>query len=513
MSTLTEGTLKLAFLLVALLILLWLQRRGKSPALPVAGYWLLIFIGMFTWTNWGAFHEEQRFVHEWDQYHYTLSSKYFAELGHDGLYVATALASREAGGHEPPRIRDLRSGRVVDADTLVDHQREVRARFSNERWASFSSDLKQFEIHPWAYMDHGYNAPPPLTAILRVFTTNLPIGSASKTFYALLDLAFIAGAIGIIAWAFGTRAAAQCAILFGVSFMARYFWNGGSILRYDWFFAITAAACLLKKEHVAAAGIALGYASVIRVFPVFLALPVLAYFLATGGGQGWRQALRFGSAMALIGVLLLGFGAINNGRGIDAYTQMYDKLSEHDGAPPPNNVGMRTFLITSPENMDGQFIDTTSIYETNAITDDLLATAADNEAWIILGTIFFLALSLWYGIRASDASSALLIGLIGVFGATALTCYYWVTLALLPTLSTSRGFKLGLVSNLGMYAWGAIAIYLPSYGFVSEFNGALVFVPCTALALWSLLASAHTATRKPWLQAHGAQNLPRAEIS
>lgn len=489
MNVLVEVAAKVAFLVGALAVLFWASRATRHKPLPTGAGIALVFVGLFVWLNFGTFHESGSFVHRWDQYHYTLSSKYYPELGHDGLYVATAEASEELGRPVPPRIRDLRTGRVVDAETQAAHRAEVRQRFSDARWSAFREDLSQFEVHPWAYMDHGYNAPPPLTAILRLLTNNLPVGEASMVFYALLDIALILGAMALIGWAFGVRAAWQCALLFGVSGLSRYFWNGGSILRYDWFFAIVAATCLLRKERVGWAAVALGYACAVRVFPLLLALPVMTYFLSRrrAGQDGPRCAVRFAGVMALTGVVLVGVGVLNNGRGVDAYAEVYEKLVEHDAAAPPNNVGLRTFFITSAENLDGVLVHEDSVYETNAISADVTELARQRRPLILFGTFLFLGLAAWLGMRARDAATALLIGLVAVFGATALTCYYWSTLALLPLLSPRRGYRVGLISTLAMYLWGGLALFMPALGWVARFGGALVLLPCAAIALLSLL--------------------------
>ncbi|MFA0964114.1 hypothetical protein AB9P05_20060 [Roseivirga sp. BDSF3-8] len=496
MSLLIEVLAKIILLVIGVLAVYRFSRHNRALRLTSVHYWLLIFFGIFTWMNWGGFHDEANngsIVHEWDQYHYTISSKYFTELGYDGLYVATAEAAREEGGHEPPRIRDLRSGYVVDAPALAAHQQEVRSRFGEARWAAFKRDLEEFEVNPSVYLDHGYNAPPTLTAILRILTTAIPVNGMSKVFYALLDIVFILAAILMIRWAFGMNAAAQCALLFGISFLARYFWNGGSILRYDWFFAITSAVCLLRKDRLILAGIALCYACAIRVFPVYLALPVFAYFLVNGKEHGVKSAVRFGTAMAASGTILVLFGVLNNGRGTDAYYQLYEKLSLHDNIPPPNNVGVKTFFITSSENMKGELVNEHSIYETNTITEDIIEKAKSNTIWIYLFQFLFAGLSIWLGTRAGDASTALMVGFVGVFGATALTCYYWATLALLPLLSISHGLRIGLVANLAMYLWAAVALFLPVLGVVDKFNGALVFVPCAAIILWALVRTSQLA--------------------
>lgn len=499
MPLLIEVGAKILLLVLALGVLLWRTSSssadaagsGSTPAAKRAQLGVLV-LGLLTYTNWGSFHEHGSFAHDWDQYHYVVSSKYFPELGYDGLYVATALAAEQLDEPVPPRIRDLRSQRVVDYAEIGEHQLEVRARFDDARWRAFVADIDTLEIHPWAYTDHGYNAPPTLTAVLRTLTTWIPVAPASLDAYALLDTALLFGCVLVIAWAFGLERAAACSLLLGLSFVARYFWNGGSILRYDWLLATTCALALLERERPGWAGLALGYAAAVRVFPALLALPVLAHYgVRAASDPGQRRALtRFVAGLALAGSLLGVFGAAANGRGPQAYVDIYAKLAEHDAAPPPNNVGMRTLLITSAANLDGALVEPESIYETNEIAADYVAHSEARRVAIHAAGLACLVFALIVGARAATPVIAALSGLLAVFGLSALTCYYWVTLMLLPLWSRERGLLWGLSSNLAMYAWAAFALFMPVLGLVERFNGALVFLPCAVIVLALLVACA-----------------------
>ena len=52
-------------------------------------------------------------VHHWEQFHYFLGSKYFPEVGYDGIYVASLAAERELDlGHGvQSHMRDLQDQR------------------------------------------------------------------------------------------------------------------------------------------------------------------------------------------------------------------------------------------------------------------------------------------------------------------------------------------------------------------------------------------------------------------
>lgn len=75
----------------------------------------LAALGVAAFLNFGALHHQfdRGFVHRWEHFHYHLGSKYFPELGYDGLYVAS-LAAQHASHPQLPvgrRLRDLRTRR------------------------------------------------------------------------------------------------------------------------------------------------------------------------------------------------------------------------------------------------------------------------------------------------------------------------------------------------------------------------------------------------------------------
>ena len=51
---------------------------------------LIATLGLAAYFEWGRF--PRGYVHHWDMYHYYMGSKYFDEVGYEGLYDATAVA-------------------------------------------------------------------------------------------------------------------------------------------------------------------------------------------------------------------------------------------------------------------------------------------------------------------------------------------------------------------------------------------------------------------------------------
>ena len=132
-------------------------------------------------------HGRPEFVHTNDLRVYQPFAKYFKELQYDGVYEASMLAyaeERRGGSLESlgmQEVRGLNDHRVHRVRDLTDDIRQVRARFSDERWAEFKQDMKFFmDVMGPEYLstltDHGANATP-----VWVFFARLPPGNASAS--------------------------------------------------------------------------------------------------------------------------------------------------------------------------------------------------------------------------------------------------------------------------------------------------------------------------------------------
>jgi hypothetical protein len=92
-----EAVVKFLAIGVALIGLWFVSRSttdGRRRRVVLAG---LATLGALSYVNFGAFHTDGTPLHIWDQFHYVIGSKYFPELGYDGLYVATVAAFEEKG--------------------------------------------------------------------------------------------------------------------------------------------------------------------------------------------------------------------------------------------------------------------------------------------------------------------------------------------------------------------------------------------------------------------------------
>jgi hypothetical protein len=156
-------------------------------------------------------------------------------------------------------------------------------------------------------------------------------------------------------------------------------------------------------------------------------------------------------------------------------------LSTHREISLGNNVGLRTLFITSSDHLTGKLTNPTSLYESNAVDEDYLRMSQKRSGVVLLSSLVLLLLSFWVGMRAHGPAQALTFGLLSVFAAGDLTCYYWVLLVLLPLAHPSRGLRVGLVANLAMFVAALLAFVAPLLGWVQGFNAALVFFPCALI--------------------------------
>ncbi len=489
MSMYVEGAIKIVFLITALI---WTRRyfrknRNIGHKRRLAELLISTALGILAWFNFFGFHTDGSFLHNWEQFHYFVGSKYYPELGHDGLYVAAIAArqSRDPSFSPPDRVRDLRSNRVVAYTQLLEQQQEVIKNFSESRWQAFVDDVANIRVPEDAYRDHGYNPPPTWTAAARLITAWLPVRRWSMAALALLDVFLLGLSLFALSRAFGIETAAFCALLFGGAFLSRFYWSGGAFLRFDWFAAIAIGLSMLEINRQGLAGALFAYAVAVRLFPVLLFLGLGAWLLRahrTGHTPGWLR--RFSLGFVIVTVMLL-LGGTLAGRGISAYREAAENLAVHHDTPGPNGVGLRTLAITSLSNLKGDLVDPGSLYETNAVVDDYLRLLRDHRWEYLLAAILLVALVVYAAYHAPGPVEAIVIAMGAIFIMSTLSCYYWVLLCLMPLFQPRRAVLCGLAANLSMWVWSAIGIILVQIGVV-KFNGALFFFPASLIVLITL---------------------------
>jgi hypothetical protein len=258
-------------------------------------------------------------------FHYYVGSKYFRELGYEGLYDCAALADAENA--EEQGVRPRISGYVRDLDDVLRdktyeeakaHCRtEIRPGIKPERWASFKHDLRELQgLVPddwWGNVvfDAGFNPPPSWVVVGGAFSNLIPIRAGGLPTFLLatsLDMILVVGCFFAVRRAFGAGAAAVAALFFGATFIASYGWNGGAFLRYTWLASVVFALVSLRFGRWALAGALFAAATCDRIFPIGFAIGAVipVAYRALHSVEDRKRLLRFGSGFgATLAVLVL----------------------------------------------------------------------------------------------------------------------------------------------------------------------------------------------------------------
>ena len=410
--------------------------RGRRKAGPLL--WITALIAVAAYYNFGSFHSPG-YVHHWEQFHYHLGSKYFPELGYDGLYAASMVAQEETRPDLglQPWVRDLRTNEVEPVAKILEHGREVKARFTPARWRSFQADHGHFlQSLAWSYlggirMDHGYNPTPTWTFVARLFDTRGATDLDTLILLGLLNPLLLLVLFGFVITTYGSRVGTLSLIVFGLGYPWRFFWIGGAFLRLDWLAAVGVAICLLRRERYRWAGFLLAYAAMVRIFPVlFLLGPgVLAVrALVKKEDFGWAWKLAEGFALGTLLCLLAGGFT---GRGFGAWEELATNLEKHHGTWLTNNVGLANVVLYDTDTLHRRDVDF-SLPEPWLLWQ-LKMDRLKEERRLATGALagLFLLIAAAASWRAERDESVVL-GIGAVFTLLLLTCYYWIMLLLVP---------------------------------------------------------------------------------
>jgi len=418
-----------------------------SPRTHLAALAGLAAACLVVYLNFFSFHGERTFVHLHDVAHYYLGSKYFDELGYEGLYTAMLRAEAEAYQDRFTTLeaRDLATNELVHIRALLVRSDEVKSAFTPERWEDFKQDVALFREwlgpqYKSLFVDHGFN-PTPLWPVLGGALANLvPAGSRTGVrLLALIDPVLLLAAFAAVRWAFGWTAALFGLIHFCLIFGASFGWTGGAFLRYLWFASLLAASCCLRKERHALAGALTAVAATLRVFPALFALPIAVKAL-----HGlWRERRvapshrRFLAAAALTGAGLFLAGGLQE-RGLGAWAEFRANLQKHMDTISPNIVGLTNALAyrSTPEKL----------------TLEELRESRDRRVIvnrIQVGTLFVAALvAVALLVPRMDDVSATLLAIPLLLTGLNLASYYYVVLVLLAVANWDRPRRLAALFGL-----------------------------------------------------------------
>jgi hypothetical protein len=307
--------------------------------------------------RFGKFHGDGHFPHYHELYHYYMGSKYFPELGHDGLYAATqrALIENDASfARTISLVKNLRTNQLEGQAVSTERAGTVSRLFSEDRWQQFKRDVLFFQSRipsvEWQRLliDHGYNATPFWTFVGSLFSAHLALSNDTLFLLVSFDLLLIGAMFFLVRYAFGLKTALLFAIFFFANFFATFDFAGGAFLRQFWIAFLIGFACFLTKHKTIPAAFCLAIAVLDRAFPlVFLLLPAVLLVKELWNRQPLRQGqLRFLSAFALFAVLLGGLSTTT--AGTSAWRDWYRNIRAHDQSFSSNPIALRTLFIVNP---------------------------------------------------------------------------------------------------------------------------------------------------------------------
>jgi hypothetical protein len=422
------------------------SRKLRDRALMLLGG-----LSLLTYFNFGLFHFPN-WIHDWEWTHYYVGSKYFKELSYDRLYECIAVADHEspdAGLRRRVEIRkltNLRTNYLETTTEILAHPENCKQHFTDARWESFKHDVKFFRDRQnnrrWDDLqtDHGYNATPVWNIAGSVLANLAPASDGQLYTLALLDPLYLLAMVGVVWWAFGWRVTCVGLLVFATNFPSRYYWTGGSFLRWDWIFYLVFGVCLLKKDKPVWAGVALGYSTLLRVFPGFIFVgPILAGLIEYAKNRTWnRTFLKVGLGAALSLLVLVPI-SLKVGGGPQAYSNFVKNTQKHKETALTNYMGLRTIVAyrfgeAGKDLRNDKFTDPWINWKKARVR--AFQQAKPVYALLCLGYLVLLGFAVWKRppwVAAALGSTFIAIGV-------ELTCYYYAFVMVVALLHEEDEF-------------------------------------------------------------------------
>jgi hypothetical protein len=466
------GTIAVASGASAFLVL---GKQRKRRAYRRAATWALCgaaIVALAAWFNFGRFHnlyvdvpganaasparqktERHLPLHFHEVFHYYLGSKYFRELGYEGLYDCTTLADQELARQDgvEPRIhgwvRDL-DDVLLDkplAEATAHCAKDFRPRFSDARWAAFEQDIRELRrLVPdawWqsAVFDAGFNPPPSWVLLGSTVANALPLRAGETPTVLLatsIDVVLLVVCFVALRRSFGLPVAAMAVVFFGASYIASYGWNGGAFLRFTWLTTLVLALWAMRRGRWALAGALFAASACDRVFPVAFAvgaaLPLAWRAYRSRSIEDRRRLMHFGAgfagtAVALVLVSLAVFGA-------DAWRVFVMRIVRHGDVYYGMHIGLKKVLTWRAWTLKQDFHGHEGLARFHDWNVRLRETWASMRPIAIPVQLAAAGGAAYAGIRRKPYESALLFGLVGMFFFNLPANYYYVVLCLVPAL-------------------------------------------------------------------------------
>lgn len=452
--------------------LLWwgqdLEREGRPNDKLVLRERLLGVLGVLavlTYVNFFAFHFGN-FIHGWDTFHYYVGSKYFKELSYDRLYECVAVADAE-----DPRLRrrvelrkitNLRTNALETTAEILAHPDRCKSHFTADRWYKFKRDIAFFRGREGAKRwddtstDHGYNATPVWNIAGSLLANTAPASETQIYILNLLDPAYYVGMVALLVWAFGWRTASIAMLAFATNFPNRFYWTGGAFLRWDWIFYLVAGVACLKKNKPLLGGLALGYSTLLRIFPGFVFVGPIGAIVARGI-EIWRRKpkgdkagvlrelraqpevrslVRFCVGAAIAAAVLLPVSVVVAG-GPQAYVAFKQNTIKHKETPLTNYMGLRT-VTAFRWNETGEKMKDDRLTDPWRPWKDARLRAFRQIAPVHYLIVLAFVVAIGYAGRRQEAWVTAALGSIFIAVGVELTCYYYAFIVVTALLYEKR---------------------------------------------------------------------------
>ena len=269
-------------------------------------------------------------------------------------------------------------------------------------------------------------------------TRERPTKLCSESTRSSFDVALIAGALGVLFWAFGWRTAAVAAVFLGTQAPAELEWTGGALLRFDWLFLVVLALALMRKGRHFWGGLALGWAGLLRLFPLLFwagpAVLMLRDLVCRRQVQGPHRRLLLGGLCAAL--VLLPAGAIASGPA--AYFDFGQHITMHAQTPISNHMSLRTLFSYAPEARESIVDQRPVVGASDAWTTARLRRLEANRFWFLAAGGALLILFAWSVWRLPTTWIAVVLSLLPIVVLTDPSCYYFSIFMIAALLGRAR---------------------------------------------------------------------------
>jgi hypothetical protein len=346
--------------------------------------------------------------------------------------------------------------------------------------------------------DHGNSGSPAWAIFAAPIARVCGIGPTGQKLMGLVDPILMLILFVLLFRTFGTRPTCVALVIFSMMpFCFDYL--AGSLLRWDWLFAIGLTLILWQREKPVAAGAALGYAIMSKLFPLFFGVGWAFW-------AGWqylrtrkidRRIPRFIGGVAVAAVLSVAVSSAMFGPRVWRGYRERISVAQHEHFYA-NQYSFKTvflqFAFSTPREVVTNWMAPNDIKHSHADVD----VTAWPKSFFFLQLVLTALVAL--GLRYAEPIEAIAIGPFLVYVWLVVNAYYW-NMLMLPALAwMARGKNDRLLPLLGLHAmliWFYVYQHL-QHGYAEGYFMGLLML--ANLVLWSVLSM------RPWRTSSGSRS-------